>query len=188
MTQHDELARRLSARISGADVRLLAHRAADDETLRGCLFDLAWSDDRRTADNATWVMTHLPHSADTWLGSRRTALEDAAMTARHETRRRLMLTLVERLPMTKDDVRGSFVDFCFKGLAEGNQPPGIRSLCLKLSVAHCRHFPELTPELEMMLDLMADREMKPGIRSAWKKARAFVQSQRTAGKHRKESK
>ena len=55
-------------------------------------------------------------------------------------------------------------------------------------MAHCRNFPELTPELEMMLDLMADREMKPGIRSAWKKARAFVQSQHAADKHRKESK
>ncbi|MCR4853308.1 MAG: hypothetical protein K5893_06945 [Prevotella sp.] len=186
MIQQNGLTQTLSARISGAHVKALALCAAHDEAMLSELYELMWSADKRLADNATWVLTHLPPELNAWLNGHREQLMEAAMKADDATRRRLMLTLVERLPMEEGDVRADFVDFCFGCMASRWEPYGVKALCVKLSVAHCRHYPELIGELNMMLDMMAEESMSPGVRCAWKKAKAFVKENSTEKESKEE--
>ena len=60
-----ELKTILSGRISGGDARALAVGDFKEELLQ-LLFD----EDKRTSDNAAWVLTHLPKTADAWLSIR----------------------------------------------------------------------------------------------------------------------
>ena len=69
-----ELKAILSERISGNDVRALAGADFKEE-----LFQLLFDPDKRTSDNAAWVLTHLPKTADAWLTERQSILIDEAM-------------------------------------------------------------------------------------------------------------
>lgn len=88
-----ELKTILSARISGSDAKALAKGDFKEE-----LFQLLFDEDKRTSDNAAWVMTHLPKTADAWLTERQNILIDEAMRTQSTTKRRLIMNLlIERL-------------------------------------------------------------------------------------------
>lgn len=117
----------LSDRISGSDAKALAN-ADFKETLFRLLFD----PDKRTSDNAAWVMTHLPKTADAWLTECQNTLVDEAMRTESTTKRRLILNLLERTPFEQDHIRTDFLDFCFN-LILSDEPVGVRTLAIKLT-------------------------------------------------------
>ena len=86
-----ELKTILSGRISGSDARAFAVIDFKEE-----LFQLLFDEDKRTSDNAAWVMTHLPKSADAWLAERQNVLIEEAMRTESTTKRRLIMNLLER--------------------------------------------------------------------------------------------
>ena len=73
----------LSSRISGYDAKALAKADLKEE-----LFQLLFDPDKRTSDNAAWVLTHLPKTADGWLTERQNILIDEAMRTTSTTKRR----------------------------------------------------------------------------------------------------
>ena len=88
-----ELKTILSGRISGGDARALAGGSFKEE-----LFQLLFDEDKRTSDNAAWVLTHLPKTADAWLAERQNTLIDEVMRTESTTKRRLIMNLLERTP------------------------------------------------------------------------------------------
>ena len=102
-----ELKAILSERISGNDVKALAGVDFKEE-----LFQLLFDEDKRTSDNAAWVMTHLPKTADAWLAERQNALIDEVMRTESTTKRRLIMNLLERTPFEADHIRTDCLDFC----------------------------------------------------------------------------
>ena len=87
-----ELKSILSGRISGGDARALAGGDFKEE-----LFQLLFDEDKRTSDNAAWVMTHLPKTADSWLAERQNTLIDEVMRTTSTTKRRLIIIGVKSL-------------------------------------------------------------------------------------------
>ena len=77
------------------------------------LFQLLFDSDKRTSDNAAWVLTHLPKTADPWLAERQDLLIDEAMRTSSTTKRRLIMNLLDRTPFESDHLRTDFLDFCF---------------------------------------------------------------------------
>jgi hypothetical protein len=143
-----ELKTILSGRISGSDARALASGDFKEE-----LFQLLFDEDKRTSDNAAWVMTHLPKSADAWLAERQNTLIDEAMRTESTTKRRLIMNLLERTPFQQDSIRTDFLDFCFNILLS-DQPIGVKSLAIKLTYTQSKYYPELLEEFNTALQMM----------------------------------
>ncbi|MBR4434452.1 MAG: hypothetical protein IKS80_08125 [Bacteroidaceae bacterium] len=155
-----ELCTILKGRIGGADVLALAQSADREE-----LFMLLFNEDKRTSNNAAWVMTHLPSSDDAWLTEKQQALINEAMRTTSITMRRLTMTLLLRSEFSADDIRTDFLDFCLDMMMRPDQPNGVRSVAMKLAFLQCCHFPELLAELRQTLDIMEPEFLSPALKT-----------------------
>ena len=143
-----ELKTMLSGRISGSDAKALARADFKDE-----LYQLLYDEDKRTSDNAAWVMTHLPKTADGWLAERQNTFIEEAMRTESTTKKRLILNLLERTSFELASIRTDFLDFCFN-LVLSDEPVGVKTLAIKLTYAQGAHYPELRDELNTALQMM----------------------------------
>jgi len=143
-----ELKTILSGRISGSDAKALAGGDFKEE-----LFQLLFDEDKRTSDNAAWVMTHLPITADVWLTERQNTLIDEAMQTESTTKRRLIMNLIERTHFDPDHIRTDFLDFCFSTMLS-DEPIGVKTLAIKLTYAQSVHYPELLEEFNTALQML----------------------------------
>ena len=138
----------LSGRISGGDVKALANGDFKEE-----LSQLLFDEDKRTSDNAAWVLTHLPKTADAWLAERQYILIDEAMRTPSTTKRRLIMNLLDRTSFDPENIRTDFLDFCFNTMLS-DEPIGVKSLAIKLTYAQSVHYPELLEEFNTALQMM----------------------------------
>ena len=143
-----ELKAILSGRISGNDAKALAKLDFKEE-----LFQLLFDEDKRTSDNAAWVMTHLPKTADVWLTEHQNTLIDEVMRTESTTKRRLIMNLLERTTFESDHIRTDFLDFCFN-IIFSEEPVGVKTLAIKLTYAQSVYYPELLEELNTALQMM----------------------------------
>lgn len=157
----------LAGRIGRRDIRAICLQCCDggDDCVRETLFSLISDDDDRVAYNALWVLTHFDGEGRDWLLLRRSILIDRLLTEKHTGKRRLMLSLLDKMPVAEDDVRTDYLDFCMAKI-NSTEPYGIRALCLKQAFAQCRFYPELLHELKCAIEMMEHGEMSAGIRSA----------------------
>ncbi len=153
-----ELKTLLSSRISGNDAKALAQADIKEE-----LFQLLFDSDKRTSDNAAWVLTHLPKTADPWLAERQDLLIDEAMRTSSTTKRRLIMNLLDRTPFESDHLRTDFLDFCFNTILS-DEPIGVKSLAIKLTYAQSAHYPELLEEINATLQLMEPDELPAALK------------------------
>ena len=143
-----ELKTILSARISGSDAKALAKGDFKEE-----LFQLLFDEDKRTSDNAAWVMTHMPKTEDAWLIAHQNILIDETMRTKSTTKRRLIMNLLERTSFDADHVRTDFLDFCFSTMLS-DEAIGVKTLAIKLTYAQSIHYPELLKEFNTALQMM----------------------------------
>ncbi len=148
----------LSSRISGYDAKALAQAEFKEE-----LFQLLFDPDKRTSDNAAWVLTHLPKTADPWLAERQDLLIDEAMRTTSTTKRRLIMNLVDRTSFDPDHIRIDFLDFCFNTILS-DEPIGVKSLAIKLAYAQSAHYPELLEEIYATLRMMEPEELPAALK------------------------
>ena len=153
-----ELKTLLSSRISGNDAKALAQADIKEE-----LFQLLFDSDKRTSDNAAWVLTHLPKTADPWLAERQDLLIDEAMRTSSTTKRRLIMNLLDRTPFESDHLRTDFLDFCFNTILS-DEPIGVKSLAVKLAYAQSVHYPELLEEINATLRVMEPEELPAALK------------------------
>lgn len=153
-----ELKAILSGRISGYDAKALAKADFKEE-----LFQLLFDPDKRTSDNAAWVLTHLPKTEDSWLTERQDILIDEAMRTASTTKRRLIMNLLERTSFVPDHIRTDFLDFCFNTILS-DEPIGVKSLAIKLAYAQSVHYPELLEEVNTTLQLMEPEELPAALK------------------------
>lgn len=157
----------LTGRLHIRDIRFLCKKCTgtSNNSQKEILFDCVCCGNERVAYNALWVFTHLPKEDKLCLMPRYDSLVDMLMQTSHTGHKRLLLTLLEELPIEKDDIRGDFLDFCMRNI-NSTQPYAIRALSLKLASRQCQFFPELLVELKGEMELMETGELSPGLRSA----------------------
>ena len=148
----------LSGRISGDEAKALAQGDFMEE-----LFHLLFDPDKRTSDNAAWVMTHLPPTADSWLTERQNTLIDEVMCTKSTTKKRLILNLLERTSFEQASIRTDFLDFCFN-LVLSDEPVGVKTLAIKLTYAQSVHYPELLEEFNTALQMMEPEVLPAALR------------------------
>ena len=153
-----ELKAILSDRISGSDAKALAKADFKEE-----LFQLLFNPDKRTSDNAAWVLTHLPKTADAWLAKRQNILIDEALHTTSTTKRRLIMNLLDRTTFAPDHIRTDFLDFCFNTILS-DEPVGVKTLAIKLAYAQSTHYPELLEEVNATLQMMEPEELPAALK------------------------
>ena len=149
---------RLRESLGGVEVRALA-REVPCSLLLPCL---AEEEDIRVARNAAWVLTHKPLSEIRMLPPDR--LIDLALTTSDTSLRRLVLCLVEKIPMSQEGMRTDLLDFCLLHMRLPQEPPGVQALCMKLAYSMCSPYPELLHEFQETLNLMQPEQHKPGVK------------------------
>ncbi|MBO4307793.1 MAG: hypothetical protein J5848_05720 [Bacteroidales bacterium] len=147
-----EIKELISHPIGKTDITALVHNIKQDGIDE--LYLLLFDSDKRTSDNAAWVMTHLPLSDREILEKKKNELIDEALTTSSVTKQRLLLRLLDDVEISEEDVRTDFLDFCLNGITNPNLTYGVRSLCMKLSFKQCRHWPELLAELRSTIELL----------------------------------
>ena len=145
-----DLKQQLSQRIGAFEIKSHSKTASKEELLA-----LLSEQEERVAENAAWVLTHLPKSEDKWLNTKRDLLIDLAMNTSSVTKRRLCLNLLERCEYKQNEIRTDFLDFCLQKATDVNETTGVQTLCMKLSFKQCLHYKELLLELQGRL-LMAE--------------------------------
>lgn len=153
----------LSSRISMHNIHSILFSAQGDEVRKQELYNLLYDKDDMVAYQAAWVMTHYSLHENEWLYDKQNELIDEAMSCKHTGKRRLILSLLFRQPMS-NPTRVDFLDFCLERMVSKREPVGIRSLCMKLAYELCRPTPELVQELKTILEIM-DGELSPGIQA-----------------------
>lgn len=159
----------LSIPIRKGDILAAAELAAKDERVLAEVYALLYDEDKRTSDNAAWVLMHLPPAKNKWLADKKEPMTDEALRTPSVTKRRLIMALLEKQEFTAEEIRTDFLDFCLARLVDPDEPYGIRALAAKLAYAQCRHFPELCGELRQTLELVSREPLKPGLRHIVKK-------------------
>lgn len=164
----------LSRKINMPDIRKLATWAARSAENMDRLWALSHSDDRRTGLNALWVMTHLPASASSWLDSLKDRLTDSLLSETDTTKKRMLQQLLREREYDAGSIRTDFLDFCFSKINSECEPYAVRCFCIYCAFKMCRHYPELTQELESHLDMLSLQALSPGLKSALRQTREKI--------------
>lgn len=161
------IADRLSHGLCEAEVAALCAEAVADDVLSMQLYRLIYFVDKRVASNAAWVLTRMPLVSVAFMQQFQNDIIDLSMGEKDSvTLRRLTLNILNRQSFEADTLRADFLDYCLATMMDVSEPPGLRSLCIKLAYRQCSLFPELLTEYMYYADLIRQQPMQPAIRSA----------------------
>lgn len=152
----------LSERIGKTTIMFLCGLCGKSESSLDSLFSFISDGDDRVGYNALWVFTHFNKLEILRLSRKRDELIDIVLREKHTGKRRLLLTILEKLPIDRENVRGDYLDYCLSGI-NSTEPYGVRSLCMKQAFVHCRLFPEMMPEFLAELEMVEFGPVSPGL-------------------------
>lgn len=162
-----KLRSKLSGRIDSDDMHEITYYAQNDSAFRKKLFRLIFDTDDKISYQTLWVCTHMRDSELEDLCRQQDKLIDELMVCLHSGKKRLMLSLLHREAFPSP-LRVDFLNFCMEHMMSQQEPPGIRSLCLKMAHKLTRDTPELQHELRTLLEIMEPDLLSPAMRSARK--------------------
>ncbi len=148
----------------------ICQQAGESHCLEGVreIYLLTLDKDERVAYNALWILTQLDGSGKQALHSYHNALIDQLLQETHTGKKRLLLTLLNEQPFEKEGLRTDFIDYCLQKITACAEPYALRALCMKIAFRQCRHYPELTAELQRALEMLNEEALSPGLKSAQK--------------------
>lgn len=173
--------------LNGAGVKLLAAQLRRDEAGKAALFALLDDADKRVADNAAWLLSHIAGRGDAFFDTpRRQVLRTAAIHTADVTLRRLLLTVLHAVGPDPAETEPAvdFLDFCLAGVAS-TLPAATRALCLKLALRICLPYPELRTELQMVMAQAEDGEVPPALAATLRTARRQLARKENRGRNRR---
>jgi hypothetical protein len=142
----------LSERIGMNEILEITFLTQKNDKRKQELYNLLFTDDM-VAYQAAWVFTHFSLHENEWLYDKQNELIDEVLICSHPGKRRLLLTIIFKQPLTNPP-RTDFLDFSLDRMLSRKELPGVRTLCMKLAYEMCRSIPELIRELRMLIDMM----------------------------------
>lgn len=176
----------LETRIGIRDILTICSKCSGSEgnAHKQTLFSLITDPDQRTAYNALWVFTHFSSEDTKWLYNRRNRLIDILLKESHTGNRRLLLTLLDKIPCSPDDLRSDYLDFCLANI-NSIEPYAIRALSIKQAFSQCRFHEELLHELTIRLDMLDREDLSPALRSTRRNVTKQINQIRNAASRKK---
>ncbi|NDV56346.1 hypothetical protein D0T51_11480 [Parabacteroides sp. 52] len=158
------LSNKLTGRIHMEDIQEILLYVEGNAKRKQELYALAFHEEEKLSYQVLWVLTHLNRQENRWLFDKQDELIDQAMQCKHAGKRRLLLSLLLKQPLSNPP-RVDFLDFCLKHMISGEEPSGIQALCMKLVYALCRPIPELLQEVQTTFELMETDFLSPATRA-----------------------
>ena len=171
---------KLSGRIGMDDIHEILRLTQQSDKRKQELYDLVIGEDEKIGYHAAWIFTHFSTEGNKWLYKKQDELIDEVMRCEHGGKRRVVLNLLYKQPLT-DPPRVDFLDFCLERMLSRQELPGVQSLCMKIAYELCRTIPELTQELKTTLEMM-EGELCPAIRSVRKNILKAMQKGKVCNK------
>ena len=158
------LYKQLNRRLHLEDLHSLAYETPIGNTERQ-LVDLLYSEEKRVADNAAWILTFVSRNKEKQnaLAPYLQELAELCMQTQDESLQRMLLTVLHDMPATDATLNTVFLNFCLDTLSNPTTATGIRMLCIKLAYRHCGQYPELLSELVVLLQFMDRETLPPGV-------------------------
>ena len=144
---------KLSSRIGMDDILELTYLVQGSDKEKQKLYNLLFDEDDMIAYQTAWVLTHFSLHENKWLYSKQNELIEELFVCQHAGKRRLLLSLLYRQPLTNPP-RVDFLDYCLDKMMSQKELPWTRALCIKLAYELYRQIPELLQELRTMLEIM----------------------------------
>lgn len=157
----------ISDRINIESVKMICTLYNDNESFTK-LINALKSDNKRVADNAAWILTHMPKKILYNLHKQQDYFINLTLQTQSLTQQRLLLNILLQQPFNKEALRSDFINFCLNTITDLNYPSGIRSLCFKLAYHQCKLYPELLNELHSIYQLMHYNSLEPALKAAHK--------------------
>lgn len=148
------------------EICLSAFGMANDN-IKQILYSLIADDNDRIGYNALWILSHFSDADKIWLYSKRNELIDLLLKETHAGKKRLFLRILSDIPITVEDIRSDYLDFCL-GKINSTEPYAIRAWALEQAFQMSKFFPELIEELKGEMAMMEYGELSPGLLSAKK--------------------
>lgn len=165
---------RLSKSIGKTVVDEMADIAQNDDMAKQALYKLMFDSNNRVANNAVWVFCNVNERGNKWLFSKHDELIDVAMRTADDTKRRLMLVLLNRQPFDKEHLRTDFLDFCLGCISSDKESTSVRTLSIKLAYEQCKFYSDLSRELQSTLELLEPDLLSTGVRTVRRKMLASI--------------
>lgn len=151
----------LNRRLHAADLQYLMH--ITDENYQRQLASFVHSPEKRIANNAAWILSHISERDSVVLQPFLPDFVELSMQTDDDTLRRLLLTVLHNTSSGEVTQNATFLNFCLDRLTTPTTPTGIRATCLKLAYRHCRLYPDLMQELIGILQFMDREPLPPAI-------------------------
>lgn len=174
-----ELTERLSSRIGIEDAMGLRGEVVMSHSA-DLLFSFCTSSDAVVARNAAWVLTQFADGDLAMHLHRQGEITDLVLRTPNTSLRRLLLSVLYRMPFRGDDIRVDLLDFCLENMVAAHQPPGVQSLCMKMAHRMCAPYPELEAEFLRTIKDMNPYHYSAAVTSARKNILAGMKKHRRA--------
>lgn len=168
---------RLSERIGMTEIHKICREVEDDNEGIQELYNLIYDKDDTIAYQAIWTLGHISSERNKWLYDKQNKLIDKVMACQHSGKRRLLLNLIFRQPLSNPP-RVDFLDFCMERMLSKQELPGVQMFCMKLAYEMCRPIPELLQELRTLLDIMEPALLPPSMQAVRKNVLKAMQKEK----------
>ena len=140
------------------------------ETVNGCdcdkILPLIAEDDKELSGNAAYVLLCAQKSLQNCLSGHTEFIMEVVQSTPFEKSRRLLLSLLEKLPSDTTNINVKFLDYCIDSILSAKTPCAIKVSCMKLAFRQCATYKELLVELKMVLDTMDVSMLAPSVACA----------------------
>lgn len=173
--KHITVSEALAHKLSLIEISGIGMWASEFDKNKDFLWRMSFSDDRRTAVNSLWALTHLRKTDTEWLQRVQGAIIYRLLKEQDNSKKRIFLQLLREqtfdanLPQTI-----SLLDYCFSKINSECEPYAVRCFSLYVAFKICKGYPELTAELQEILNLLSVQSLSPGLRSALRQVKKKI--------------
>lgn len=159
---------RLQGRLGALDVREAIREIQREDSLLSFV-DYLYDPDPRVCRHAAWVLTKVDKEQLLQLQTQRQRLTDLVLQTPDRSLCRMVLNLLERMPIDEESLRTDLLDFCLAHMLSPDEPSGVQALCMKIAHHITRLYPELKEEFRLTLEAMDECYYTPGVTSLRRK-------------------
>lgn len=147
----------------------IAMQAENDPALFEELVSLVGDEDDTVAWHAAWALEQVSRRRPELLERYRKEISRRAVTEPGHGVQRLLLSIVNRMPMPAD-IDTELFDFCLEGMHSPRLSIAVRALCIKIACRICVLHKPLAEELRLHLEYGDEESLPTGVATARRNA------------------
>ncbi|MGL1885207.1 MAG: hypothetical protein OCD76_01735 [Reichenbachiella sp.] len=153
----------LNGRLNKHKCNTLAHTVAFNPEFKNSLLSCLMHQNEDISKSAVWVLSHVHDYNKKYFKDDLELLIQLVCDSTLDTILRCTLRLLQDYQIP-ENLQGSLITRCFDLLVDHNVPVAIKAFSMTVVANHCNQYPELKPELKMVIEELLTNPT-PGILS-----------------------